>query len=97
MSEDSTLKMLSKQHFSDLFNDDKKTNIVDQLKVIRLFLNMTVEEDIDCFLKPISIQEVEAVIKGFKKDKSPSPNGWPVELFLAFIDLVGEELVMAAK
>ena len=81
--------MLGKQHFSELFGDDKTSNIADQLKVIRLFLNMTLKEDIDCFLKPISIQEVEAVLKGFKKDKSPRPDGWPVEFFLAFFDLVG--------
>ena len=58
---------------------------------------MTVDEDIDYFLKPIMIQEVEAVLKGFKKDKIPGPDGWPVEFFLAFFDLIGKELVLAAE
>ena len=47
--------MLGKQHFSELFGDDKTSNIADQLKVIRLFPNMPIDENIDCFLKPISI------------------------------------------
>ena len=58
---------------------------------------MTTDEDIDCFLKPILGPEVEAVLKGFNKDKSPGPDGWPVEFFLAFFDLVGEDLVLAVE
>ena len=58
---------------------------------------MTTDEDIDCFLKPILGPEVEAVLRGFKEDKSPGSDGWPVEFFLAFYDLVGEELVMAVE
>ena len=95
--EDFALKLLGKQHFSELFGDDKTSNIVDQLKVIRIFPNMTLEEDIDCFLKPISFQEVEAVLKGFKKDKSPGPDGWHVDFFLAFFDLIWDELVLAVE
>ena len=41
--------------------------------------------------------EVEAVLKGFKKDKSSGPDGWPVEFFLAFFELVGEDLVLAVE
>ena len=41
VSEDPTLKLVGKQHFSVLFGDDKSTNIADQLRVIRLFPNMT--------------------------------------------------------
>ena len=81
VSEDMALKQLGKQHFSDLFGDDKSTNIADQLKVVRLFPHMTTDEDIEHFLKPISAQEVEAGLKGFKKDKSPGLDGWPVEFF----------------
>ena len=97
VSEDLALKQLGKQHFSDLFGDDKSTNIADQLKVISLFPRMTTDDDIDSFLKPISAQEVEVVLKGFKKDKSPRPDGWPVEFFLAFFDLVGRDLALAVE
>ena len=34
--EDAPLKQLGKHHFSDLFEDDRTTNISNQLKVIRL-------------------------------------------------------------
>ena len=58
---------------------------------------MTQVEDVDCFLKPITLQEVESILRGLKKDKSPGPDGWPVEFFLAFFDFIGEDLVLAAE
>ena len=93
--EDMALKILGKEQFSYLFCDDKSSDIAEQLNVVRLFPHMTTDEDINCFLKPISGSEVEAVLRGFKKDKSPGPDGWLVEFFLAFFDLVGEDLVLA--
>ena len=77
--------------------DDKSSNIADQLKVIRLFPTFTQEEEVNSFLEPVTLQEVEVVLKGFKKDKSPRLDGWPVEFFLAFFDLIGEELTSAAE
>ena len=36
---------------------------------------------------------MEWALKSFKKDKSPRPDGWPVEFFLAIFGLLGDELV----
>ena len=47
----------------------------------------------ETFTCHISPEEVELALKYFKKDKSPGPDGWPVEFFLAFFDLLGSELV----
>ena len=89
--------MLGQQHFTKFFEDDGRSNIVDQLKVINLFPTFSQDLDKESFLKPISLAEVEVVLKGFKKDKSSGLDGWPVEFFLAFFDLVGEELRYAAE
>ena len=35
------------------------------------------------------------LLHSFKKDRSPSPDGWPVEFCLHFFDLLGEELLSA--
>ena len=40
-----------------------------------------------------TLQEVEDVLKRLKKDKSPRPDGWPVEFYLHFFDLVGLEIL----
>ena len=40
---------------------------------------------------------METALKSFKKDKSPGPNGWPVEFYLAFFDILGPELVKVVE
>ena len=65
--------------------------------MIRLFPTLIEKEDVDRFLEPITIQEVEAILKGFKKDKILGPDGWPVEFFLDFFYLIGEELVLVVE
>ena len=66
---------MGKQHFNNLFQDDGYAKISDQLKVTRLFPTLTEKGYVDRFLEPITIQEVEVVLKGFKKDKSPGLDG----------------------
>ena len=41
------------------------------------------------------LYDIEGVLKGFKKDKSPSPDGWLVEFYLHFFDLVGHDILKA--
>ena len=92
-SDDQSLKALGIKHFKTMFEDDKMTNLESQLKVIRLFPSFISTEDKDSFSIPVSIQEVERALKLFKKDKAPGPDGWPVEFFLFFFDLMGPLLV----
>ena len=39
------------------------------------------------------MEEVELDLKSFKKDKSPGPDGWPVEFYLDFLDILGNDLL----
>jgi len=32
-------------------------------------------------------------LKWFKKDKNPGPNGWTIEFYLAFFDVIGKDLL----
>eukprot|EP00253_Pinus_taeda_P022407 PITA_22407 len=41
---------------------------------------------------PVSKEEVEATMKNMAKDKSPSPDGWTIELFLHFFYLIGSRI-----
>ena len=53
--DDASLKKLGRQHFNDLFKDDKATNIANQLKVISLFPTLTQDKDAVSFLEPITL------------------------------------------
>ena len=63
------------------------------MKIISLFPSYISHENWSTFTSKVSLLEVERALKSFKKDKSPGPDGFPVEFFLAFFDLMGEELV----
>ena len=95
IEDEAQLKLLGVSHFLSLFSDDGQTNIDDQLKVIRLFPSFVLEEEKESFLSDFSLSEIEGVLKGFKKDKSLGPNGWPVEFYLHFFELVGQDILEA--
>ena len=41
----------------------------------------------------IKKKELLAVMKTFRKDKSPSLDGWTIEFFLAFFYLLGDDIL----
>jgi hypothetical protein len=51
------------------------------------------EEEVVNLENPCSSEEILEVLKGFSKDKSPGPDGWTVEFFLHFYELVGKDLL----
>jgi len=57
-----------------------------------LFPRLVKKEEVVNLENPCSSEEILEVLKGFSKDKSPRPNGWTIELFLLFYELVGKEL-----
>jgi hypothetical protein len=51
------------------------------------------EEDTLQLERPCTKEELWEVLKLFAKDKSLGPDGWTVEFFLHFFDLVGGDLL----
>jgi hypothetical protein len=43
------------------------------------------------------MDEIFEVPRGFTKDKSPGPDGWTVEFFLHFYDLIVDDLLEAIE
>ena len=72
---DDHLKLLGVKNFNGIFKDDNQTNIVDQLKVVKLFPAYLSSEEANCFALEVTLGEVEGALKSFKKDKSPGPDG----------------------
>ena len=84
--------MTAVDYFSNIFKEDLSVCIVDQLKVIENFLTYFDESQAEEVGREVSLEEVEEVLKDFARDKSPGPDGWSVELFWLFFDLVGRDL-----
>ena len=97
IEDENKLKEMGAQHFSDLFAGDGNTNIEAQLKVVRFFPSFVQDGDIELFLAKVSLCEIEDVLKGFKKDKSPGPDGWHVKFYLHFFNLVSDDILNAVE
>ena len=93
VSDDPSIKTLGTRHFRKIFEDDNLTSISAQLKIIRLFPSFFESDEKEVFSSVVTISEVEKALKSFKKDKAPGPDGWPVEFYLTFFDLLGPHLV----
>ena len=40
-----------------------------------------------------SLEDLSSILKAFSKDKIPSPDGWTMEFFLHYFELVGEDML----
>jgi len=84
-------------YFGNLFNELGSNPILDQLHVIRLFPRFIDEESRHMIDAPTTLKEIKDVLVHFSKDKSPGPDGWIVDFFLHFFDLLGLEILEAVE
>lgn len=74
----------AKAHFGRLYSDSASCDLITQIRVVRNFPGVVDEDAAANLGKEVTMQEIEDTLKSFAKDKSPGPDGWTVELFLAF-------------
>lgn len=55
------------------------------------------QEDIEDLKKEVSKEELGATIKWFKKDKSPGLDGWLIEFYIAFFEILGDDLLKVVE
>jgi hypothetical protein len=79
-------------YFHSFFQDTGQPNLRAQLETISLYPKLVLEEEVSS-LEQCTLEELSEVLKGFSKDKSPGPDGWTVEFFLHFFDMVGPDLL----
>jgi len=61
--------------------------------VASLFTHTVLEDDAFLLDSFCTLQEIHVALKSFSKDKSQGPDGWIVEFYLHFFDLVGLDLL----
>jgi hypothetical protein len=91
------IKAEALRFFRSFYKDSAQNMIEDQIASVRLYPRMVSVEDVLILEKPCTIEEVLDVLRGFTKDKSPGPDGWTVEFFLHFFDLVANDLLEAVE
>jgi hypothetical protein len=79
--------------FKDFYEAKLIPTLQEQVDVAQLFPNSVNLEDSTSLDNPCTLQELQIALKSFSLDKSPGPDGWTVEFYLHFFDLVGTELL----
>lgn len=85
------------QHFSSLYRAPLHCDLPELMRITRSFnryVEQEQEDDLNC---SVTKGEIEGVLKWFKKDKSPGPDGWPIEFFIHFFELIGNDLLLAIE
>eukprot|EP00253_Pinus_taeda_P009518 PITA_09518 len=62
----------------------------------KFFQNYAKESEAD-LTSPVTSTELEGTLKWFKNDKSPGLDGWSVEFYLVFYDLLGNDLLQVIE
>jgi hypothetical protein len=66
---------------------------MDQVNLARLYQRFVTEEDNVLLDKSVTKQEIWEILCFFAKDKSTGSDGWTVEFFTLFFNLVGDDLL----
>jgi hypothetical protein len=85
------------QHFEEVFKELDRENIEEILKVASYFPRLVGEEENERMYREVSREELLYVLNSFKKDRSPGPDGWTVEFYIEFFDLLGEDLLRVVE
>lgn len=87
------LSHLGTSHFKNLFTNPPGSNLADIINVAGHFPRFVNDDEAEELIAPVTVLELEGTLKWFKKDKSPGPDGWTIEFYLAFYELLGNDLL----
>jgi hypothetical protein len=73
------LKEEAVKYFKHLGNTARRIS-EEQTSVANLYPQMVTEEDTRLLENPCTLEDIQDILKGFNKDKSPSPDGWIVDV-----------------
>lgn len=93
VSSQQNLARLANAHFRGIYKAPGGINILEIMRIAELFPRYVDQEDSEEIQKEVTLDELEATLKWFKKDKSPGPDGWTIEFYIAFFDILGHDLL----
>ena len=87
------LATMGRIHFQYLFKVDERATIPKFVKMSQFFSSFVNDEDSISLVEEISEDELKQVIHSFLKEKISRPDGWSMEFFLVFYEILGSDLL----
>jgi hypothetical protein len=92
-SEQQDIKDVATHFFKSFYEANQHLTLQEQVHVAQLYPHTVTLEDSANLDSPCTLQEVLLALKSFNTDRSPGPDGWTVEFYLHFFDLIGPDLL----
>jgi len=86
------LEAAALSHFSEFYKTEQ-ADLISQVKVAHYYPSFFSTSDARALDSQVTLKEIKSVLDKFAKDKSPRPDGWPVEFILGFFEQMGPELL----
>lgn len=84
---------LGVNHFKSLFCAPGGATLAEITQLARVFPRFVEENNNASLLEDVTVEELKEVLHSFQHDKSPGPDGWPIEFYVGFFDLIGRDLL----
>jgi hypothetical protein len=81
------------RYFSHLFSKEKPSALVETRSILDCIPKLVSNNINSNLLKPIVLEELEKVVFGMKKGKAPGPDGFPIEFFQEFWEMIKFDLL----
>ena len=83
--------------FNSLFKEKEGCHIQAILQFRRLFPRSITEEMNETLMQEVTEEELKYTLTSFQKSKSPGSDGFPMEFFLRFYDLMKYDLLLVVQ
>ena len=91
------LSQLGTAHFRNLYRHPPGSNLADIINIAGHFPRFVNDEESASLFDPVSLEELESTIKWFKKERSPGPDGWTIEFYIAFYEMIKLDLLQVVE
>ena len=91
------LSQLGTAHFRGIYKSPAGSNLAETINVASHFPRFVNNEDSGALTDPVTMEELESTIKWFQKEKSPGPDGWTIEFYIAFFDTIGGDILKVVE
>ena len=81
------------QHFEFLFKEEADLHLPEIVQSAGFFPSSVSEVDNCELMKPVRMQDLKHILSISKNDKSPGPDGIPIEVYRCLFDVLGEDLL----
>lgn len=87
------LARMGSSHFRNLYKQPQAASIAEIINIAGHFHKFVNEDEAEHLFDPVTPEELESTIKWFKKDRSPGPDGWTIEFYIAFYEFISNDLL----